>query len=83
MLDKNGIAKRIAQEVQNGFYVNLGIGIPTLVANYIPKENVVITGEEENGTARSIRQSITKQRIVRRIYSLPKPSRRFWNACAH
>ena len=32
MLDKNGIAKRIAQEVQNGWYVNLGIGIPTLVA---------------------------------------------------
>ena len=36
MLDKNGIAKRIAQEVQNGWYVNLGIGIPTLVANHIP-----------------------------------------------
>jgi hypothetical protein len=33
-LDKNGIAKRIAQELQNGWYVNLGIGIPTLVANY-------------------------------------------------
>ena len=37
MLDKNGIAKRIAQEVQNGWYVNLGIGIPTLVANHIPE----------------------------------------------
>ena len=36
MLDKNGIAQRIAQEVRNGWYVNLGIGIPTLVANYIP-----------------------------------------------
>jgi acyl CoA:acetate/3-ketoacid CoA transferase beta subunit len=35
-LDKNGIAKRIAQELQNGWYVNLGIGIPTLVANYVP-----------------------------------------------
>ena len=35
-LDKNGIAKRIAQELQDGYYVNLGIGIPTLVANYIP-----------------------------------------------
>ena len=35
MLDKNGIAKRIAKEVQDGFYVNLGIGIPTLVANFV------------------------------------------------
>ncbi len=48
MLDKNGIAKRIAQEVREGFYVNLGIGIPTLVANYIPKGmNVVL--QSENG----------------------------------
>lgn len=38
MLDKNSIAKRIAREVKDGMYVNLGIGIPTLVANYIPKE---------------------------------------------
>jgi hypothetical protein len=36
MLDKNGIAKRIALEVKDGMYVNLGIGIPTLVANYVP-----------------------------------------------
>jgi 3-oxoacid CoA-transferase subunit B len=36
-LDKNGIAKRIAQELRDGYYVNLGIGIPTLVANYIPQ----------------------------------------------
>ena len=36
MLDKHGIARRIAQEVQNNSYVNLGIGIPTLVANYLP-----------------------------------------------
>ena len=35
MLDKDGIAKRIAKEVRNGYYVNLGIGIPTLVANYV------------------------------------------------
>ena len=37
MLDRNQIAQRIAQELQNGWYVNLGIGIPTLVANYIPE----------------------------------------------
>lgn len=48
MLDKNGIAKRIAKEVKDGMYVNLGIGIPTLVANYIPEEmNVVL--QSENG----------------------------------
>jgi 3-oxoacid CoA-transferase subunit B len=48
MLDKIGIAKRIAQEVRNGMYINLGIGIPTLVANYIPKNmNVVL--QSENG----------------------------------
>ncbi len=48
MLDKNGIAKRIAQEVREGYYVNLGIGIPTLVANYIPTGmNVVL--QSENG----------------------------------
>ncbi len=47
-LDKNGIAKRIAQELQDGYYVNLGIGIPTLVANYIP-EGMDITLQSENG----------------------------------
>lgn len=48
MLDKIGIAKRIAQEVKDGMYINLGIGIPTLVANYIPKNlNVVL--QSENG----------------------------------
>jgi 3-oxoacid CoA-transferase subunit B len=48
MLDKNGIAKRIAQELRDGYYVNLGIGIPTLVANYIPAGiNVML--QSENG----------------------------------
>ena len=48
MLDKNGIAKRIAQELQDGWYVNLGIGIPTLVANYIP-EGISVEFQSENG----------------------------------
>ncbi len=48
MLDKNQIAKRIAKELKDGYYVNLGIGIPTLVANYIPERiNVIL--QSENG----------------------------------
>src|SRR6188768_3490669 len=47
-LDKFGIAKRIAQELKDGMYVNLGIGIPTLVANYIPAE-ISIMLQSENG----------------------------------
>ena len=48
MLDKNGIARRIAQELRDGWYVNLGIGIPTLVANYIP-DGMEVEFQSENG----------------------------------
>jgi len=47
-IDKYGIAKRIAQELKDGMYVNLGIGIPTLVANFIPNE-ISIMLQSENG----------------------------------
>ncbi len=47
-LDKIGIAKRIAQEIQTGWYINLGIGIPTLVANYLP-QNIEVVLQSENG----------------------------------
>ena len=47
-LDKYGIAKRIAQEMKDGMYVNLGIGIPTLVANFIP-EGMTVIFQSENG----------------------------------
>ena len=47
-IDKIGIAKRIAQELRNGWYVNLGIGIPTLVANYIPN-GINVEFQSENG----------------------------------
>jgi 3-oxoacid CoA-transferase subunit B len=48
MLDKNGIAKRIAKEIKDGYYVNLGIGIPTLVANFV-REDIEVEFQSENG----------------------------------
>lgn len=48
MLDKTGIARRISQELEDGWYVNLGIGIPTLVANFVP-EDISVTFQSENG----------------------------------
>lgn len=47
-LDKHGIAKRIAKEIRNGYFVNLGIGIPTLVANYVP-DGLQVEFQSENG----------------------------------
>lgn len=47
-LDKNGIAQRIAQEVKDGYYVNLGIGIPTLVANFV-RDDINVEFQSENG----------------------------------
>lgn len=48
MLDKNGIAQRIAQEIKDGYYVNLGIGIPTLVANFV-RNDIDVEFQSENG----------------------------------
>ncbi|PIE50121.1 MAG: succinyl-CoA--3-ketoacid-CoA transferase [Flavobacteriales bacterium] len=48
MLTKDQIAKRISKEVKDGYYVNLGIGIPTLVANYVPKD-ISVEFQSENG----------------------------------
>ena len=48
MLDKKGIAQRIAKEVKDGYYVNLGIGIPTLVANYV-RDDIQVEFQSENG----------------------------------
>lgn len=48
MLDKNQIAQRIAKEVKDGYYVNLGIGIPTLVANFV-RDDISVEFQSENG----------------------------------
>jgi len=48
MLDKNGIAQRIAKEIKDKYYVNLGIGIPTLVANYV-RNDIEVEFQSENG----------------------------------
>lgn len=48
MLDKKGIAQRIAKEVKDGYYVNLGIGIPTLVANFV-RDDIEVDFQSENG----------------------------------
>ena len=56
-LDKNQLAQRIAKELQDGFYVNLGIGIPTLVANYIP-EGMEVVLQSENGLLGIDRKSV-------------------------
>jgi 3-oxoacid CoA-transferase subunit B len=48
MLDKNGIAQRIAKEIKDGYYVNLGIGIPTLVANFV-RDDIEVEFQSENG----------------------------------
>ena len=48
MLNKEGIAKRIAKEIKNGYYVNLGIGIPTLVANFV-RDDISVEFQSENG----------------------------------
>ena len=52
MLDKNGIAKRISKEVKPGYYVNLGIGIPTLVANFVSAD-IEVDFQSENGIFRN------------------------------
>jgi 3-oxoacid CoA-transferase subunit B len=59
MLSKEQIAQRIAKELRDGYYVNLGIGIPTLVANYIPQEVNVVLQSEDADLINAGKQTIT------------------------
>jgi acyl CoA:acetate/3-ketoacid CoA transferase beta subunit len=61
-LDKIGIAKRIAQELKDRYFVNLGIGIPTLVANYIP-DGIDVEFQSENGFRHGFPLKEKKMRI--------------------
>ena len=88
MLDKIGIAKRISQELSDGWYVNLGIGIPTLVANYVPdgmnvefqSENGILgmgpfpfEGEEDADYINAGKQTVTIQPGGCLLYTSPSP----------
>ena len=72
MLDKNQIAKRIAKELKDGYYVNLGIGIPTLVANYIPK-NINVLLQSENGLLGMGPFPLEGDEVPDRINAVKKP----------
>ena len=65
-LDKTGIAKRIAQELRDGWYVNLGIGIPTLVANFVSKD-ITVEFQSENGILALLHMLLHRSKIRRAI----------------
>ena len=68
MLDKNGIARRIAKEVKDGYYVNLGIGIPTLVANFV-RDDISVEFQSENGDVGALTVKSVKYIVVRRTWN--------------